>query len=150
MDPITLVMGGKSSGGPYAPLVLLDDNGSAGLNEVVVCKDQKVSECCGACPCPHSGGNEVFQWSVKGEGGEQVLFLHSEASCVVQIFKCVHVCVYKCECCVMERWDTVRGSKLTMVSYFLSHQLPGFLKMLKHLLVLLSDVLCMQLKNKNK
>ena len=144
----TVNCGRKSSGGSYAPLVLFDDNGSAGLNEVVVGKDQEVSECCGTCPCPHSGGNEVFQWSVKSEGREQVLFLHSEAGYVVQMFK--HVCVYKCECCVMKRWDTVRGSKLTMVSYFLSHQLPGFLQMLKHLLEPLSDVLCMQLKNKTK
>ena len=84
--------------------MLLNDNGSAGLNEVVVCKYQEVSECCGTCPCPHSGGNEVFQWSVKGEGGEQVLFLHFEASCVVQMFVigggdvCVYVCACVCVC----------------------------------------------------
>ena len=70
-----------------APLELFDNNGSTRLNEVVVGEHQEVSECCGTCSCPHSGGNEVFQGSVKGEGGEQVFFLHFEASYVVCMCK---------------------------------------------------------------
>ena len=63
------------------PLVLFDDNGSAGLDEVVVCEHKEVGEGRGACPCTHCGGDEVLQRGVEGEGGEQVLLLHFEASC---------------------------------------------------------------------
>ena len=51
------------------PLGLFGDNGSAGLNELIVCEHQEVGEGCGAHPCPHSGGDEVLQGSVEGEGG---------------------------------------------------------------------------------
>ena len=67
--------------GWFPPLVLFDDNGSAGLNEVVVCEHKEVSEGRGARPCTHRGGDEVLQRGVESEGGEQVLLLHFEASC---------------------------------------------------------------------
>ena len=51
-----------------SPLDLFGDNSSAGLNELIVCEHQKVSEGCGAHPCPHSGGDDVLQGSVEGEG----------------------------------------------------------------------------------
>ena len=60
---------------------MFDDNGSTGLDEVVVCEHQEVGEGRGARPCTHCGGDEVLQGSVEGEGGEQVLLLHFEASC---------------------------------------------------------------------
>ena len=51
-----------------SPLDLFGDNGSAGLNKLIVCEHQKVGEGCGAHPCPHSGGDDVLQGSVEGEG----------------------------------------------------------------------------------
>ena len=51
-----------------SPLDLFGNNGSAGLNKLIVCEHQKVGEGCGAHPCPHSGGDDVLQGSVEGEG----------------------------------------------------------------------------------
>ena len=42
------------------PLGLFGDNGSAGLNKIVVCEHQKVGEGCGTCPCPYSSGYEIL------------------------------------------------------------------------------------------
>ena len=66
-----------------SPLVLLGDNGSAGLNKIIVSEHQEVSEGCGACPCPYSSGYEILQGSFKSEGGKQVLLINLEAGYVV-------------------------------------------------------------------
>ena len=42
------------------PLGLFGDNGSAGLNKIIVCEHQEVGEGCGTCPCPYSSGYEVL------------------------------------------------------------------------------------------
>ena len=55
-----------------SPLVLLADNASAVLNEVVVCEHQEVSEGSDACPCSCGSGDEVLQGSIKSEGGKHV------------------------------------------------------------------------------
>jgi len=68
-----------------SPLVLLADNASAVLNEVVVCEHQEVSESSGACPCSCGSGNEVLQGSVKSEGGKQMFLFHFETSWIVWI-----------------------------------------------------------------
>jgi len=65
------------------PLILLHDNTPAVFDKVVVREHQEVSEDSGACPCSHGSGNEVFQRSVKSEGGKQVLLIHLETSCIV-------------------------------------------------------------------
>jgi len=53
-----------------SPFILLHENASAVLNEVVVCEHQEVSEGSGACPCSSGSRDEVLQGSVGSEGGE--------------------------------------------------------------------------------
>ena len=115
---------------------MFDDNGSAGLNEAVVCEHKEVGEGCGACPSTHRGGDEVLQGSVEGEGGEQVLLLHFEAGC-----EGGREGGREGERMSVER--RVVSAIFTVVPQLVSHQLPGFLQTLNHLLVLPTDILCM-------